>query len=735
MNPGEAVTRPLCVCALGWGIGVSALLGAGIDPSGHPEVRSVDERRVEVAFETVRGFVYRVEASDDLTHWRVTGAETPGTGAKVGFALARAEAAQLYLRVVAEPAPGRVLFVDPEGNDGWPGDRPELPFRTLARGVAGLRAGDTLFLRAGIYREVLEVRTEPEPLARRVIRSYPGESVEITGTMAIDPSDWVEEVPGRYSIPWTSPALDLVEDGVRLTVARWPNDPELDPLRPRFSFMDARTTPRLGERIQTVWDLELPGAAGTWTGARIWFTGKERWWARTAAVVDHPSTGSLVIELANDQTELWSGVLPGPGAPFFVGGVLAALDAPGEWLAHGGRLLLHPRSGGRPGALEVRVRRWAVDFSFARKVELQDLTVRHGGVLVHSARDLSLVRLKIESPAAPDEIPQPRERERSGFFPVSNSPLVGVLISGTSRGVVFSGGYITDSWGDGVTLGGVENQVVDSTIENVNARGGMASAISTFGGPHQVMRNRVRRTGRSGIRNAMVGGEISDNLIEHACLINWDGGGIYQYNLVYPESARLRISGNRIRRIQLDNDLGPTTYRYGGSGIYLDGTTSGVNVLRNMIDDVYGFGVHLNGDPSSQRTNARVLVAHNTLRIASPGYNPQPIGGIVQPAGLDREVVFANNLFPSGARFEFPSSTFIGNRSFVPGELEAFGEHGFAPAAGSPAVDGAVPMPGVNDIYRGSGPDAGAVEVGGDPPAYGPRALLPGDLLRPADAP
>lgn len=43
---------------------------------------------------------------------------------------------------------------------------------------------------------------------------------------------------------------------------------------------------------------------------------------------------------------------------------------------------------------------------------------------------------------------------------------------------------------------------------------------------------------------------------------------------------------------------------------------------------------------------------------------------------------------------------------------------------GSKAVDAGIPMPNLNDGYRGSGPDLGALELGGVEPHYGPRTSV-----------
>ena len=47
-------------------------------------------------------------------------------------------------------------------------------------------------------------------------------------------------------------------------------------------------------------------------------------------------------------------------------------------------------------------------------------------------------------------------------------------------------------------------------------------------------------------------------------------------------------------------------------------------------------------------------------------------------------------------------------------------------AAGTAAVDAGVPLPGINDGYRGRAPDLGAYELGADLPHYGPRPVAAG---------
>jgi hypothetical protein len=72
---------------------------------------------------------------------------------------------------------------------------------------------------------------------------------------------------------------------------------------------------------------------------------------------------------------------------------------------------------------------------------------------------------------------------------------------------------------------------------------------------------------------------------------------------------------------------------------------------------------------------------------------------------LDTEKVFASGLLP--AEHENPP---------YPNTTQDFRLN---PRSG--AVDAGVALPGLNDGFRGKAPDLGALELGDDPPHYGPR--------------
>lgn len=86
-----------------------------------------------------------------------------------------------FRRQAAAEAGGRAVFVDAastaENTDG----SAQSPYRTIARAVADARAGDTITVRGGVYRECIEFVTGGKPNAPITLRAAPGETVTLDG--------------------------------------------------------------------------------------------------------------------------------------------------------------------------------------------------------------------------------------------------------------------------------------------------------------------------------------------------------------------------------------------------------------------------------------------------------------------------------------------------------------------------------------------------------------------------
>jgi hypothetical protein len=85
---------------------------------------------------------------------------------------------KLFLPIISKELPG--FFVSPDGSDTNPGTY-SLPWKTIRKATQMITAGDSVFIRDGIYNEYVAIYqsgTEVEPI---VIQAFPGENPIIDG--------------------------------------------------------------------------------------------------------------------------------------------------------------------------------------------------------------------------------------------------------------------------------------------------------------------------------------------------------------------------------------------------------------------------------------------------------------------------------------------------------------------------------------------------------------------------
>jgi Protein of unknown function (DUF1565) len=86
---------------------------------------------------------------------------------------------------VATPAGtwGRDYYAAPDGDDGQPGTK-AAPLRTIQKAADVARAGDTVLVRAGVYKEHVFLRHSGEPERPIAFRNFPGERPVVSVALA-----------------------------------------------------------------------------------------------------------------------------------------------------------------------------------------------------------------------------------------------------------------------------------------------------------------------------------------------------------------------------------------------------------------------------------------------------------------------------------------------------------------------------------------------------------------------
>ncbi len=90
-----------------------------------------------------------------------------------------------FLLVPVNVRAAGLYYVSLAGSDSNPGTQAQ-PFRTIQYGVNKLAGGDTLYIRGGVYNELVTIRNSGTASSPIVISSYPGENAKIDGS-SIDP--------------------------------------------------------------------------------------------------------------------------------------------------------------------------------------------------------------------------------------------------------------------------------------------------------------------------------------------------------------------------------------------------------------------------------------------------------------------------------------------------------------------------------------------------------------------
>ena len=137
-------------------------------------------------------------------------------------------------------------FVSPDGDDANSGTTTDAPFRSLAKGISMLKAGDTLYLLEGVHpAERIEIGSlQGTPSQPIHIRAFTGDHVVVAGTRSLGTGGWspITEDDANYQKYFRNTAgadaigriyrkdIDfdisrLYVDGREIGQARWPDAP------------------------------------------------------------------------------------------------------------------------------------------------------------------------------------------------------------------------------------------------------------------------------------------------------------------------------------------------------------------------------------------------------------------------------------------------------------------------------------------------------------------------------
>ncbi|MBC8011839.1 MAG: hypothetical protein H7067_17265, partial [Burkholderiales bacterium] len=299
------------------------------------------------------------------------------------------------------------IYVAPSGDDTNGNGSFATPYRTIQRAANTAVAGDTVYIRAGVYRETITPAASGTAGARITYRNYASESVTVSGADLISSAAWTLDSGSIYKTPlagsfFTSAfnqSLQVFVDGEMVTLAKWPNvttktnaypsgiaEP-VDISHPAKSVITSfvsktrDTTAKLTTGVVT--DSSLPlKPAGFYDGAEIYFQPNNgAWsWILSGLVTQVPANGTqITFTSRSDAGKDFNQVIYDPASRYYLFNKKEFLDSPGEWWHDktNGQLYLWAPGSAVPSSrtVEVKKRDFAFNLTNRNYITLQGLTI------------------------------------------------------------------------------------------------------------------------------------------------------------------------------------------------------------------------------------------------------------------------------------------------------------------------------------------------------------------------
>ena len=168
---------------------------------------------------------------------------------------------------------GPAFFADAAKGDDKNAGTQESPWKTVGRALKQLKAGDTLYLRAGTYYESVLCASSGTKDAPITLRAYPNELAVIDAgfrEFAEDPANAWEPypagAPGEYRSKKAYPKLGEDADARHGVFAMGNFADSMVPLHGYFTILDLRT-----DNLLANLDNNMTAAAGLYCGPGLWY--------------------------------------------------------------------------------------------------------------------------------------------------------------------------------------------------------------------------------------------------------------------------------------------------------------------------------------------------------------------------------------------------------------------------------------------------------------------------------
>ncbi|KMT66864.1 right-handed parallel beta-helix repeat-containing protein [Catenovulum maritimum] len=594
------------------------------------------------------------------------------------------------------------LYVSPLGNDNNNGSV-DLPFKTLAKGVSILAAGDTLVLKEGIYRETLKITasgSETQPIR---VKAADNSNVVISGTEPLTGWSAHQNSISRVSVAGVNKVADetyfqLYHNGDLMDLARYPNDQDLN----RFTI-DTIELAQKGSGL-SVSHADIPDVDLTY--GYIWYLGSHSGTSWTRKITSSTNNSLNFVEV---DTTKWPF---NPHAPvhlregnygrFFVFGKLELLDYENEWFYDKStdELYLQTANGLIPkdNEVEITARKHAIQLS-GDNIRIEGIEVFGANVLIEGDNNQFINGKIVHGLQRMGELNNTDAQVSEGSITVSgkNSLIENNHIEhGSLNGIYIVG------WGGK----GKNTTIKNNVIRNFNTLGIHASLIRATGEAALITQNDMSYTGRDGVYLTGINSEFSYNEISQTAQINNDTGIFY-------------VTGNQDdKNVVVHHNWfhSPARRSYHDqrvAGIYLDNNSKGYTVHHNVVWNLPWSGIQLNWE------NFNDFIYHNTILDVKRAMG-EWVNGHVQQNNRVWNNYSNTPAWLTNPAYDIDSSLISTNQV----KYEADKSINFMPNDDSELLDNGRLIDGLVHQYTGPAPDIGAYELQGTNWRPGVNAVL-----------
>ncbi|RXZ83727.1 carbohydrate-binding protein [Paenibacillaceae bacterium] len=573
---------------------------------------------------------------------------------------------------------GNQYYVATTGDDRNSGTSLQSPFRTISRAAEVLEAGDTCYIREGIYRETVLPANNGRSGAPIRFTAYQNERVVVSGCDEITAWQHHEGSIYKGKVSWDlldgSESLVFFDEELGME-AQWPTVTDrLD--KSQYAVADSAAN---GYPTSTLFDEDLKAFPdGHWDGAMVACVNGVSYFISTAKVTAFKD-GTLYHDQWVSSAEHYHTT---PGNIYFITRTLQALDTEKEWYysAEEGMLYIIAPGGSDPSlhTVEVKRRDYAFDIRNKQHIQITGIDCRGASISTAEATHCQIANSRIYG------------LDRSfGYRQGIYGRTEGIVLGGADN--VIRDCEISHFEGIGIQVSGERNTVTNCYIHDGNFEASYASMIWLTGSEHTVNRCTITRGGRTSISGVFARSVISYCDISYANALTNDSGMIYLFNHDFDNT---QIHHNWLH----DNLSDHLSF-----GFYMDAWTSGVSFFRNAIWNIPERGIVLN------RPVQRTLVYNNTF------YRRAVADSSVFCLDDMYGTHMANNLFADGEIRRWGEQSVVSHNRFDVEPCFVDAERGdFRLRPESPAIGQGIPIAGVTDGYQGDAPDVGAYEAGGE---------------------